>query len=281
MPAIRCHLVFGEHRPELRKVRGAVEILLVERAQLLGELRARRTLVLDKDTWHATAILAGLRVAANDRLRARDRDRGEAKNWLADLWGVLGELVALRILDEIWGGPVNHHPIDFSRPVDEVDLVAMLSDAPLRLEAKAHMLEPGKAWFLINSRAHQRSRRRGAVGYIPVLSALGAQRAIVGPLLAIEEVDRWGAPDKRLADPAVGVLLSKLCREQLSVNVRQAGEIVRAGDLATRDELHARAGEAGRAIEHWRAKIPPLEALHAREVVQVVISTSQRIHGGR
>jgi hypothetical protein len=149
----------------------------MDRATLLQALDRPRAVALGTETWEAASVLAGLRQAVNDPIRASDRDRGMTKNWLADIWGVAGELVALRVVNEITSDAIVHHPIDFERSVDEVDLVVAATDGPLRLEAKAHLLERGKAWFMVNERARDRSARRGACGYLSRSSQPSEPRA--------------------------------------------------------------------------------------------------------
>ena len=238
---------------------------------LLRALGAPARIELSADVWTASAILAGLRVTANDPIRASDRNRGAAKNWLADIWGVVGELVALRRLHELTDAAVAHCPIAFGRAVDDVDLRVDCEDGPLLLETKTHFVQAGKSWFMVNARAHERSLRRGAVGYIPVLTALGGRRALVGSLLRTSQLNDWGVPDKRLRDPAIGVPLTELCRDQLGRSLESAGRLIESGTLAGDDELSESAALAGRQMEHWRAKLPPLGSLPAREVVDAVL----------
>ena len=119
-----------------------------------------------------------------------------------------------------------HHPISFDRSVDDVDLAVAVADGVLRIEAKAHLLEPHKTWFMVNQRARDRSARRGAVGYLPVISALGAGRAIVGRLITIDELHAWPAPNKALKDPAVGIELKQLCAEYLDGDLAQIAEAI-------------------------------------------------------
>jgi hypothetical protein len=253
----------------------------MKRDAVIAGLSARRGLRLNRDMWAAAAMLAGLRVAANNAIRQSDRDRGERKNQLADLWGVIGELIALRVVDQVWDGPVEHHPIDFEQSVDEVDVTLRSADRPLLLEAKAHLIEPGKRWFLINERAHERSRRRGAAGYVPILTALGATRAIAGPLLTMDTVDCWGHPDVSLIDPAIGVPLHGLFSSHFGLDGKDAEDMPRAAELIGPDELEAYATRAGADLQRWRAELPALGRLHAREVVASVLEAHERIDRGR
>lgn len=48
-------------------------------ALLLTALQHPRRVSLSNDTWEAVAVLAGLRQAVNDPIRAGDRDRGNEK----------------------------------------------------------------------------------------------------------------------------------------------------------------------------------------------------------
>jgi hypothetical protein len=243
----------------------------MDRSCLLTELDRPRQLSLSTETWRAAAVLAGLRVAVNDRIRVEDRDRGEHKNWLADIWGTIGELVALRALESVADLCVKHHPIDFQGSVDEVDLVASATDGPLRLEAKTHLLEPGKSWFMVNKRARDRSQRRGAVGHLPVIGVLGGRHARVGRLIPSEQLQAWGAPDKPLKDPAVGVRLCDLARECFGTKLCQLEAAVQEGGLSiSREQLTLVAAGAGRDLARWQALLPPLEDLSAREVVEAI-----------
>lgn len=243
----------------------------MDRAALIVALGQPRRVAVSRRTWEAAAVLAGLRVAVNDRVRAEDRDRGPGKNWLADLWGVLGELIALRTINAIADVPVLHHPIDFARSVDAVDLTAQASDGPVLLEAKAHLLESGKDWFMVNRRARERSARRGAIGYLPVLGRLGAGRPLVGRLIRIDEMAAWGKPDKPLKDPAVGLTLPGLCERYLDCELPDAKSAIdSAPQQSSALELNALAGSAGAQLERWQDALPPLGGLRADTLVDLV-----------
>ncbi len=229
-------------------------------------------MTLSAPTWKVAALLAGLRRAVNDPIRAADRDRGEDKNWLADIWGVIGELVALRRINHLTSDVVEHHPIDFEGAVDEVDLVVWTSDGPLRLEAKAHLIEPGKAWFMVNQRARQRSGRRGAVGYVPVLSALGASSARVGRLITIDQLGAWQAPEVALRDPAVGIKLDQLTRTYLDQPLRDLKRSMAVGTAIAEPALRAAAQQAGADLERWRRCLPAVDRLTAQELVTTVLA---------
>jgi hypothetical protein len=242
----------------------------MDRATLLQALDHPRAVALGAETWDAASVLAGLRQAVNDPIRAGDRDRGTTKNWLADIWGVIGELVALRVVNEITNDAVAHHPIDFERSVDEADLVVAATDGPLRLEAKAHLLERGKAWFMVNERARDRSARRGACGYVPVLTALGASRAVIGRMITIDEMGAWQRPGVALRDPAVGVRLEELATRSLGAELAAIAATMKPEAVVPAHRLRALAEHAGADVQGWRRRLPPLGGLPAREVVDAV-----------
>lgn len=248
---------------------------MVTSEQLLALLEEPATMTLSAPTWRAAALLAGLRRAVNDPIRAADRDRGQEKNWLADIWGVIGELVALRRVNHLTADVVEHHPIDFERSVNEVDLVVWTSDGPLRLEAKAHLIEPGKAWFMVNRRARERSVERGAVGYVPVLSALGAGSARVGRLITVDEMDAWQAPTVGLRDPAVGIRLDAMTSTYLDQPLAALKRATIAGSAIAEPELRALAQQAGTDLERWQRRLPALDRLTAQQLVATVLGAER------
>lgn len=235
---------------------------------LLTALQHPRGVSLSNDTWEAVAVLAGLRQAVNDPIRAGDRDRGNEKNWLADTWGVLGELVALRRLNDLTSDPIAHHPIDFDRSVDDVDLTIDTGEGLVRIEAKAHLLEPGKAWFMVNQRARDRSTRRRAIGYLPILSALGAKKAIIGRLIALEQLATWPAPTVTLRDPAVGIRVEQLANEYLDARLDDLHDALKSEAIATRGRLSDIAQRAAHDVATWQARLTGIERLTATQVVQ-------------
>lgn len=237
---------------------------------LLSALGSPRRLRLTAATWEAAAVIAGLRVAVNDRFRASDRDRGEPKNLLADITGSIGELVALRRLNEETSGQVEHHPIDFGSSVDAADLVVAASDGSVLLETKTHLDAPGKHWLMVNERARDRSERRGAVGYVPVLSALGGDLAWVGKLVTIAELHGWGPPDKPLRDSAVGLTLTEVAPTYFASTWPVLREELRPGSAVGEDRLKEIFAEARGSLEAWEARLPPLGSLTATQVVEAI-----------
>lgn len=237
---------------------------------LLSRLDVPRWVRLSNRTWEAAALLAGLRVAVNDRFRAADRDRGAVKNRLADIWGTFGELVALRVLNEVCALPIRHRPIDFESSVDQADLAIDLDDGVIQLEAKAHLIEPGKSWFLVNKRARDRSRLRGATAYIPVVSALGATRARVGRPITIAQLDAWREADLALRDPAVGIALNELSRDCLDLDLSSLRTLLRPRVAAGRERLMRLVEVASGSLPAWEDRLGSLDDLPAQQLVDVL-----------
>ncbi len=244
---------------------------MTSRADIEEQLARPRSIRLTEEVWRAAAILAGLRRAVNDRHRDAIRDRGEAKNWLADLWGVIGEIVALRCLQEITNVPIAHWPIDFARSVQDVDLHVQLADGSLLLEAKAHLLQRDKHYFLINEEAHRRSSARGAAAYLPVLTALGAERALVGRPLDIVEVDGWSRPPLVLRDPALGVRLSRIAQPSFDLPLDALESKIGAGRVIAEAALQREADSAGHQLDAWQRSLPVVQDLSARALVDEVL----------
>lgn len=250
---------------------------MTSRADVEEQLARPRSIQLTEEVWRAAAILAGLRRAVNDRHRDEIRDRGEAKNGLADLWGVIGELVALRRLQEITDAPIAHQPIDFARSVQDVDLHVELADGPLLLEAKAHLLQHGKRYFLINEEAHRRSSARGATAYVPVLTALGAERALVGRTLDVGEVDGWARPPLALRDPARGVLLSIIAERCFDLPLDALESKIGAGRVIAEAALQREADAVGHELDAWQRSLPAVHDLTARELVDEVVRVGAQV----
>src|SRR4051812_17756218 len=61
---------------------------------------------LTGDFWRAAAAIAGWRLAVNDPIRSSDRDRGREKNRLNEIQGVVGELIGIRVIEQLHPPPV-------------------------------------------------------------------------------------------------------------------------------------------------------------------------------
>jgi len=77
---------------------------------------------LTRADWIAATVIAALRRSLNDAIRASHRDRGRQKNLLADLDGAIGELVALKRIEQAYPGcRVTYTAVSWDGPVNDVD----------------------------------------------------------------------------------------------------------------------------------------------------------------
>lgn len=242
---------------------------------VLGQLAAPRTIRLSGNHWRAAARLAGLRKGVNDGQRSEHRSRGEGKNLLNDLQGAIGEIVALMAVEACGARGVQHHPISFEAHVDDVDLRLADAGGVVGLEAKCLLVENGKRRFLVNKKAHERSVARGAVGFIPVLTAEGAPQALVGRVVPVHELERWAVVDFGYGDPAYSLPLREACRSLFGhpePEVRRGFKEIagRYGSLATGLGEEARGG--ARDVRHYERSLPPLGNVTAAELVEALCS---------
>lgn len=184
--------------------------------ELRHELGRPVRIKLPEAFWMAAATVAGLRKASNDPIRGVTRTRGQSKDLLNDLQGVVGELVVLSRLQRL-GFECSNDLLDVNGPVDDVDIRARAGELVLAIEAKCLLLEPNKHLFLVNKIAHERSIARGADGYMSVLTVVGAGHAHVGAFMACQQTGEWKTYDFRYGDPALGLELNDFCPEHLGM----------------------------------------------------------------
>src|SRR4051812_36302139 len=96
-PSLALHRHRAARTSGCRAERGTVTVT----AEDLASRWIARVITAPGRLWTASAVLAGLRVASNDDLRAADRNRGFEKNRLNDIQGCFGELVALRVAEHL------------------------------------------------------------------------------------------------------------------------------------------------------------------------------------
>ena len=94
--------------------------------------------------------------------------------------------------------------------------------------------------------------------YLPNITAVGARRALVGPLLKAKERNEWGPPELMLRDPAVGLRLSDFCRDHLGRSLKEVEDLVAPRPLCKKHELQRAAfrpasglSAGGRAARPW------------------------------
>jgi len=172
------------------------------------------TFSLERQFWIAAAELATKRQRANDSIRRSERNRGSDKNFLNDLQGVVGEVLAVLRFQSICPGVIVEHSLFyFAGPVDDVDLKVCTPDWETWLEAKCLFLEPNKAWFLFNATAHKRSLARNAHGFVPVITSVGSPVARVGRVIEMNDLEFWERLPFQYGDPAIGRKVSDVAME--------------------------------------------------------------------
>ncbi len=227
-----------------------------------------RVVEVSAEQWVAAAVLGGLRQACNDALRADHRDRGTTKNTAGDIQGCFGELLVGTLIERElpWAG-IEVNPLDWDRPVDDVDATVEIGGHTFLVETKCHLQEPAKRWFLINAVAADRSQARGAKSFVPVFASLGSSIALVGRPLLMSDVLRWPPRDFGYGDPARGTRLAELMPAQFDLTIETAVQrLAEAGATCDPRSLHALAAKARAKFDRLRtAGLPvssrPSEAL--------------------
>lgn len=150
-------------------------------------------LTLTGGTWRAAAVVAGLRLASNDRTRTARRDQGLDGNVRNDVLGALAELVGRYALEKgLAHGPVRGVLLDPAGAVDDVDASFLdVNGLEQRVEVKGHLRQARYTRFAINDEAHRRSASRGATGYLGVLAAPGGPEAVVSTVVPLPVVAGW------------------------------------------------------------------------------------------
>jgi hypothetical protein len=123
---------------------------------------------------------------------------------------------------------------------------------------------------MVNERARDRSARRGALGYLPVMSALGVQRAVAGRLITIDVLRAWRAPNVELRDAAVGIALTELARAYFDAQLPAIAETMTPGAGRSTTRLREIAAHAARNVDAWQRRLPALESMTAAEVVATI-----------
>lgn len=246
--------------------------------------RSAERLEVTREDWIAAAVIGGLRTGSNDGHRVAEQDRGRDGNPLVDLQGVLGELLVMRLLGELfptasldaelltWGAG--------GSPNLQLHADATLGEGEesLSLEAKCHLHSDGdpvtgkgrKRLFLINEIAHTRSVARGAAGFLPILTLLASSLAVVGRLVLVEEVADWEVTRPRAGGaPARTIKLEAMCERYFPGMSWPAirGELVGAPARAAETLLNLARG-AARDVEQLRMTGLSFERCTYREALE-------------
>lgn len=236
-------------------------------------------LILKPDTWFAAAVLGALRVAVNDPFRANDRDSKEAGNVQNDLQGALGELVCLQYLESKNVTNIRHNALDLHRPVNEADFVGEVNGKVKSFEAKCELAEQHKSYFLINDRAHTRSKNRGADCYIPIFTSLGADQCLIGSSIKIDDVSKWqvGYFGKR-RDPARYIRLAEAAQSYfgLSAGALKAPMLKSAYHSAKQQDIAPFAIKRKEMLAAVRANNIDLSDLSYTELVRTLLEIAEQ-----
>lgn len=235
---------------------------------------------ISRDEWLATGVIAGLRVASN-RSRLPHRSRGAQKNLLNDIQGVVGELLAIRILESQHGaGQVEHAILHWSGGTGEVqekvDIVVRDEGECVRLEGKCHLDEDNKRMFLVNRTAHQRSAARGAAGYLPIIGVLGHATARVGRLVEHAELDGWEPHNYGYDDVALRRPLRKVAPEVFAVDWEELRDsLQRSPEVAGGETIKGLARGAMRRFDELRRSAFELAGLAHAELIERALAESR------
>jgi hypothetical protein len=151
-----------------------------------------RWVPLTADDWFAAAIVGAMRTAVNDPIRQPIRDRHWERNLRNDTSGVLAELLLIRQVEQsLPPQPLRYQLLDLRGATDLLDV--QTADSVAGLEAKSVLLleTPPRRDFAINAKAADRSGRRGAMGYVGVLMAMGSASALMSRVVPMDEVKGW------------------------------------------------------------------------------------------
>jgi hypothetical protein len=224
------------------------------RQSLLSVLGAPQEVEVAVKIWLAAAALGGLRQAANDSIRSSHRSRGDAKNARGDLQGSFGELVvATEIERALDNARITFRPLNWDRPGDEVDAAVEIGGHRFLVEAKCHLHEQNKKWYLVNAVAAERSRARGARSFVPVFSRAGAGVALLGRPLLVSDVHQWPLKDFGYRDAARAADLVRIFPSLFNCTLTEAVERVGGTPSIDLSALIEVASSARRRFSELRA----------------------------
>jgi hypothetical protein len=193
---------------------------------------------ISSELWIASAVLGGLRQAANDTIRASHRSRGDAKNASGDLGGSFAELLVATVIERrLVDASVRVSLLNWDSPGNDVDAEVEVAGHTFLIEAKCHLHEVNKRLFLVNEKAAERSRARGALDFMPVLSRAGSDIAMLGRPLPMDDVLEWPVKDFGYEDPARWVTLNAFVPRYFGLPLVKAIELVTASSVVSVEEL--------------------------------------------
>ncbi len=242
---------------------------------------------LTADDWFAAAIVGAMRTAVNDVIRQPIRDRHPERNLRNDTSGVLAELLLIRQVERsLPAQRLQYQLLDMRKATDLLDV--QMAESGDGLEAKSVLLleKVRRRDFAINATAANRSARRGAMGYVGVLTAMGSSSALLSRVVPMEEVKAW--PLKTYpphSDPAHAIDLKDFAVRHAGLPADEPLTIIedhlgRAPRVASRDidDVYRRAHTVMRVQQELEATIHETPvASNLRELVRALASQGQAV----
>ena len=242
---------------------------------------------LTADDWFAAAIVGAMRTAVNDPIRQPIRDRYPERNLRNDTSGVLAELLLIRQVERsLPAQRLKYQLLDLRNATDMLDVQLAGSEAGLEAKSVLLLENPRRRDFAINATAADRSVRRGAMGYVGVLTAMGSGWALMSKVVPMDEVKAWRLKTyPPHSDPAHAIDLKDFAVRHAGLPIGEPLTIIedhlrRAPTVASRDidDVYRRAHTVMRVQQELEATIheTPL-ASNLRELVRALASQGQAV----
>lgn len=237
--------------------------------------------------WFAAAIVGAMRTAVNDPIRQPIRDRHPERNLRNDTSGVLAELLLIRRVEQsLPSQRLKYQLLDLRTATDLLDVQTAESAAGLEAKSVLLMETVRRRDFAINATAASRSERRGAMGYVGVLMAMGSTRALMSRVVPMDEVKAW--PLKTYpghSDPAHAIDLKDFAVRHAGLPIDEPLTIIddhlrKARTVASRDidDVYRRAHTVMRVQQELEATIHETPvASNLRELVRALASQGQAV----
>jgi hypothetical protein len=242
---------------------------------------------LTADDWFAAAIVGAMRTAMNDPIRQRLRDRNPERNLRNDTSGVLAELLVIRQVEQALPSQrLKYQLLDLRTTTDILDVQRAESEAGLEAKSVLLLEDVRRRDFAINATAASRSVRRGAMGYVGVLMAMGSRSALMSRVVPMDEVKAWPLKTYRgHSDPAHAIDLKDFAVRHAGLPIGEPlatieDHLMRAPMVAFRDidDVYRRAHTVMRVQQELEATIHETSvASNLRELVRALVSQGQAV----
>ena len=246
-----------------------------------------RWVTLMADDWFAAAIVGAMRTAVNDPIRQRIRDRHPERNLRNDTSGVLAELLVIRQVEQsLPSQRLKYQLLDLRNTTDMLDVQMAESEAGLEAKSVLLLEDVKRRDFAINATAASRSVRRGAMGYVGVLMAMGSRSALMSRVVPMDEVKAWPLKTYRgHSDPAHAIDLKDFAVRHAGLPIGKPlttieDHLMRAPMVASCDidDVYRRAHAVMRVQQELQATIHETSvASNLRELVRALVSQGQAV----